>query len=1105
MIHKRGHILLLPVICLLFLWGACTSKSTKSALFKVLESSETGLDFTNRLTPTPAFNMFTYAYYYNGAGIGAGDFNNDGLVDLFFAANQGNNQLYLNSGHLTFKNMSVKARIPQDGGWSTGVSVVDINNDSLPDMYVCRVGNYGVLQSHNQLLVCQGIDKDGIPYYADEAKAYGLDFSGFSTQAAFLDYDLDGDLDMYLMNHSVHENGVFGARALFTGTYHNLSGDRFFRNDGKGFTDITRQVGIASTAIGYGLGISVADINQDGYPDIYIGNDFHENDYLYINQRNGTFRDEMAGHIMHTSQFSMGVDIADINNDALPDIISTDMMPYDAGILKKSMGEGSYDLFTLRIGYGYHYQYARNNLQLNRGNGLFSEVGMYTGIYATDWSWAPLWLDFDNDGFKDLFVSNGIPKRLNDMDYVNYMSNEEIQQKIQANKVAEKDMALLNKFPQIKLPNKFFKNNGTLQFHELQQEIDDNKPTYSNGAVYADFDNDGDEDIVVNNIDDAALLYENTGNDANTARYVSLVLKGPAGNINAVGAKVLVFADTGVRLYEKYPVRGFMSSMETPLHIGMASASVDSIKIIWPDNTWQWLSATDARQTIRYKNGLPLFSYATLAQTHQAHTRPATDITAATGLLYGHVENDYVDFDREPLLPHMLSREGPALAIADINGDGLTDVFIGAAKGYAGAIFLQQTPGRFRQMQQPALEADSLYEDVSACWADVNNDKHPDLVVANGGNEYTGNDVHLAPRVYISNGRGQLTRLNEAFNNLYVTASCITPYDFNKDGAIDLFIGARAVPGQYGKMPVSYLLQNDGAGRFKDVTATYAKELPGIGFVKNATWCDIDKDGDEDLILSLEWDGIVVMVNDLGRFSKKMITDKKGWWNFTLPFDIDGDGDIDLVAGNLGLNSRLGASEQEPVRLYYNDFDGNGSNEQVLTYYLQGRELPFDGKDELQKQMPYLKKRYLYASDFAKASLQDLFTKEKLDGAQTLTAGYFANSVLINQGNMQFTVQALPWQAQLAPYKDAVLINANNDSLPDVLLAGNVFESNIQMGRYDADFGTILLNKGGGQFSCENLDGLGIKGQVRRMGKINPNTVVLAKNNDSLSVIQFKD
>jgi len=665
--YKLCSMLFLTTLLMML---SCKSKKEHSAYrFEVLESKRTGLDFVNKLTPTPDFNMFKYMYFYNGAGVGAGDLNNDGLTDLFFASNQGNNTLYLNKGNLHFEDVTAAAKIPVDGGWSTGVSVVDINNDGLLDLYICRVGNFGKLQSRNQFLICKGLDKNNIPFYEDQALSMGLGKSGFGTQAAFLDYDNDGDLDMYLMNHSLRYNGTFRDRAAYAGTYDSLAADFLFKNENGKFTDVSKEAGINQSVISYGLGICVADINMDGWPDIYVGNDFHENDYLYINRHNGTFKESLQQATMHTSQFSMGVDVADINNDGLPDIISMDMLPSDPYILKRSLGEDEYNLFNYKVQSGYHPQFARNAVQLNRGNltagqgvGMFSEVGMYAGLEATDWSWAALWLDFDNDGKKDLFVSNGIPKRLNDMDYVNYVSNEEIQEKIRSNRIEEKDMTLIEKFPQIKLPNKFFTNNGEVKFKDLDGLVKNDKPTFSNGAVYADLDNDGDLDVVVNNIDDPVLLYENKMVRSAAAKWLDINLKGSAKNINAIGAKVIVFEKNELRTFENFPVRGFQSSMQVPLHLGLGNEMPDSIILLWPDNTCQQINyQKDTVLQVKYQKGLPVFNYGVLTTFNKNTTNPATDITEQTGLLFRHEENQFNEFDREQLMPHMVSREGPLL------------------------------------------------------------------------------------------------------------------------------------------------------------------------------------------------------------------------------------------------------------------------------------------------------------------------------------------------------------------------------------------------------------------------------------------------------------
>jgi len=967
----------------------------------------------------------------------------------------------------------------------------------------------GLPTTHNQLLICQGIGKDGIPTYKDEAKKYGLDFSGFSTQAAFFDYDGDGDLDVYLLNHTLHQNGTYGPRKEKLATTNPFSGDRLYRNDGNGkFTDVTTASGIHSSILGYGLGITIADIDMDGHPDIYVGNDFHENDYLYINQRNGTFKDDIDRRIMHTSHFSMGVDIADVNNDGWPEIISTDMLAYDPYVLKKSQGEDDWDIFNMKIGYGYNYQYTRNNLQYNRRNGHFSEIGLYAGVAATDWSWSPLWVDFDNDGLKDLFISNGIPKRLNDIDFINLISNQELLEKMKGNRLEGNDLQMINKFPEIKLPSKLFKNTGDMKFTDLGDQIDGAFPAYSNGTIYADLDNDGDLDLVINSIDAPAILYQNMTNDKKRTAYLDIRLKGPENNRNALGSKLILFANGGIRTYEKYPVHGFLSSCEIPIHIGLEHTTVDSLLLIWPDNTVQHITINpgDSLLTLTYQKDLPLFDYSVLTHHWVNTTRPMQDITTTTGLLHKHQENSFHEFDREPLIPHMLSTEGPALAVGNCNNDGLDDVFIGSSRGEKKALFLQERSGRFTRIPQPALDNDSSYEDVDACWTDVNHDGNMDLVVASGGNEFFGQDPMLTPRLYLGDGKGRLTKQGNAFDNIFVNASCITAFDFNSDGSDDLFVGGRSVPFDYGQIPRSYLLQNDGAGHFTDVTEKIAKGLSNIGFVTRAIWFDLDKDGKKDLLLSLEWGGIIAFINHGGTFTKKTLTDKKGWWNFLLPVDLNNDGNIDLIAGNLGLNSRLHASPRQPVRLYHSDFDNNGKKEQILTYYLNGKELPFADKAELEKQLPNLKKKFLYAEDFAKAGMNELFPEDQLRKADTLCADYFSNAVLINDGHGNFTVQALPWEAQLTPYKDAVVVNANKDSLPDILLVGNYYDNNIQMGRYDADYGTILLNKGQGKFTTTPLNGLAIEGQVRHILPIHiagKEAFILVRNNDSTKVIQF--
>lgn len=1088
-------------------FSACSSGNKKSAssIFKVLETNDTGIDFGNDLTYDKDFNLLRYIYFYNGSGIGSGDFNNDGKIDLYFGSNQKQNQLYLNEGEMHFTNRTKEAEIPDDKGWTTGVSVADVNADGLLDIYVCRVGYYETLRSKNQLLICTGIDKNGVPHYKDEAKKYCLEFSGLSTQAAFFDYDLDGDLDMFLLNHSANGYTSLRTRSDFIKTSNPVVGARIYRNDDSSFTDVTKETGINNSILGYGLGIAMADINLDGYPDVYVGNDFYENDYLYINQKNGTFLEESENRLMHTSHYSMGVDIADVNNDAFPEIISLDMLPSDPATLKMSSSEDDYDLFKSKISEGYFYQYSRNNLQLNRRNGLFSETGLYSGIAASDWSWAPLWMDFDNDGLKDLFISNGIPKKMNDIDYINYLSNTELQMSNMEKEAFYNDVALIKKLPENAMPNKFYRNKGNLTFEE--KVIEGNQPSFSNGTVYADLDNDGDLDIVVNNVNAKALIYENRINTKDERTSLKIDLVGDVKNKRAIGSKIIAYAGNEIRTYEKFPVKGFLSSMEESFLIGIMNTKIDSLFLVWPDNTFQKLSFPVNEKSIKltYQKGLPAFDYGRLQRSYINQSVSVTDITSATGIDYMHKENMFVDFNIERLMPHMVSTEGPAIAVADVNHDNLDDVFIGSAKDSKCILYLQTTSGRFIKSIQPELDRDSTYEAVAANWCDFNKDGHLDLIVVNGVDQYYDEADYGTPRIYFNNGKGQLTKAVEPFSNINISASTAEAADFNNDGFADLFIGARSVSGYYGKIPHSYLLQNTGKGKFIDVTKTIAKEIGEIGFVTSSTWIDIDKDADQDLMVTLQWGGIYVFLNDKGTFQKKAITDKKGWWNFVLPYDFDADGDIDFIAGNAGENTRLKASVNEPVKMYFNDFDGNGKFEQILTYYVANKEVLFAGKGDLDRQLPIVKKKFLYAKDFSKASVTDLFGKEMVANSTRLSADYFSNAILINNGNLNFSVMKLPWQAQLSAYKDAVPFNANNDSLTDILLVGNYYDYNTEMGRSDADFGSVLINKGNNNYYHEVLNGVAIKGQARRIKQVSINkktAYIVARNNDRIMVIK---
>ncbi len=1100
---RNNNIYIGLFICVCFLaacGGGQSNVITGVPQFKLLSASTTGINFSNDLILDTELNIFKYMYFYNGGGVGAGDFNNDGKVDLFFTANQGANQLFLNKGDLQFEEVTQQCNIVQDNAWSNGVCIVDINNDGLLDIYISQVGDFKMLKGRNQLHVCQEI-KDGIPIYKEEALKYGLDISGFGTQATFFDFDQDGDLDLYQMMHSLHGNGTFGKRKSFENKYDTLSGDKFYENIGGKFKEISKASGIYSTVIGYGLGLANADIDLDGDQDMYIGNDFHENDYLYINNGDKTFTEKLTQQMMHTSRFSMGVDIADLNNDAYPEIISLDMLPEDPYILKKSEGEDAYGIFQFKLGFGYNHQYAKNSLQLNNGNNTFSEIAMYAGVHATDWSWGALFLDFDNDGKKDLFISNGIPKRMNDIDYINFMSDDDIQWRIRNDKLDKSDLSMIDKLPEIKLKNKFYRNGENLKFEDLENNVANNKISYSNGAIYADLDNDGDLDIVTNNIDEGVFLYENVQQQNNDNQYFQLKLKGASNNINAIGAKVLVHKKNEVITYEKSITRGFQSSMEIPMHIGVGNADeIESILLIWPDHTYEEIQPTLNQTTeFTYKKGLPKYKH--VAKKRDPILLDETDKIMPAAI---HEENKYVEFNREPLIPHSSSSEGPALAVGDLNGDGLEDFFLGGAKRKRSMIYYQTKSGKFEKQQFKFLERDSVYEDVDARILDLNGDQINDLLVIGAGNEWYNKSPWNTPRVYLNNSKGELTLVEDAFPNMTMTFSCVELQDINSDGKIDVFLGGRTVPWAYGSIPTSYFYINKGDGTFEDKTEEYSKDLQDIGMVKDASWSDIDSDGDTDLLLALEWGEIVLLEKSNNQFKRRNLTDEKGWWNFAFPIDIDHDGDLDILAGNLGLNSRLKASKDEPVKMYYNDYDDNGKKEQVLSYHLQNKEIPFSNKMELEKQMPFLKKKYLYAKDFAQANLQDLFG-DKLDGSIIHEADYMSNAVLINNGNLNFTLQDLPDNLQYTSYNDAFSMDINGDDLPDFLLGGNYYDNNIQMGRLDADYGTLVLNQGEGKFSKLKNQDLIIKGQIRTIKSIkigNESYLLIGMNNEKLRLLK---
>lgn len=1070
------------------------SKSKPNTLFVLKDSNDTGIQFSNRLEQTPELNILNYLYFYNGAGVAAGDFNGDGLVDLYFTSNQESDKFYINQGGFKFKDATIPSRLINETGWTTGVTHADVNNDGLLDIYVCKVGDHGSIQGQNLLYINQGNNEKGIPTFKEEASKYGLDFIGYSTQAAFFDYDLDGDLDMYLMNHSVNPNrsyGKGGKRKIVD----SMSGDILFKNENGQYIDVSKEAGIYQGTIGYGLGLAISDINNDGYPDIYIGNDFFENDYLYINQRDGTFRETISNNdkkLGHTTHFSMGNDIADINNDGLSDILSLDMLPEDLETYKTSGLEYAYPVYQQYLKNGFAPQYMQNALHLNLDGENFGEIANLSGIDATEWSWGALFADYDNDGYKDLFISNGIQGVTNDMDYINYISNEEIQQNIETG-LSDKDMELIDRLPKKKVQNYFYQNKGGANFKNITEIWGPQIDSYSNGCVYADLDNDGDLDLVVNNVNQEAFVMENTLKGGN---YIKINFEGNPKNKFGIGAKAIVFNNKGKSVQENMATRGFMSATDNSLNFGVGKDSIiDSIQIIWAKGKFETLRKIKANQVLKVDHSNASGNY--FAQ-RDSKTKSHYN-TSSKSLDFIHKEYPTLDFDRNPLIPFAYSNEGPSTAVKDINNDGLDDLFICGGKKQASKLYLQDNKGNFKVHQAQIFEEDAINEDVNQVFADIDNDGDQDLIVVSAGNEFT-NGKPLRPRLY-RNTNGKFTKDKKNFESIEVNASKVDAVDFDNDGDLDLYIASNAVPIKFGVKSEQFLLENDGTGKFKEITNSYAPELKNIGNIKDFTWKDIDGNGFRDLVVAGHWTAVTIFLNN----GEQLIAQKEngldntnGWWNAIELADLDNDGDMDILAGNWGLNTKFSASIEKPVTLYINDFDDNGSIETVVTHFHGERETAFASKDELAKQMPFLNKKFLFYKDFAKASLEELFGEDKLEEATKRQVYVLATSYFENDGNNHFQMRELPYLVQSSSVNDIYLVKNNKEKINEILMVGNNFEISTQLGRLDASHGFLLTNDEKGDISWKQS--LGISGAARKIEKINSNGndgFIITMNNEA--------
>ena len=1090
---------------------------TSGRLFTSLPSSYTGVRFENRITETRELNVFTYRNFYNGGGVALGDFTGDGLPELVLTSNQHGNRLYLNEGEFRFRDVTEAAGVKGKGDWATGVALADVNGDGRLDIYVCYAGDVAGDRRANELYINDGTNEDGIPTFTERAEELGLADRGYTTHAAFLDYDRDGDLDVYILNNSFRPVGSFGLRNI-RHVRDPLGGHKLLRNDGGRFVDVSAAAGIYGSEIAFGLGLGVGDVNRDGWPDIYVANDFFEQDYLYINRGDGTFRESLDRQMPVISYFSMGLDIADVDNDGWPDIYTTDMLPEDEQRIKTTASYESWDTYQAKVRNDYHHQLMRNMLQVNNRNGTFSDVGQMAGVARTDWSWSALIADLDLDGHKDIFVTNGIAKDVTSQDYISFLANNETQATAARGKRVD-FLKLVEAMSSTPLPDYAFRNRGDLTFTNEAAAWGLDTPSFSNGAAYGDLDGDGALDLVVNNIDAEAFVYRNNARTLTDHHYLQVALEGEGANRFAIGAKVTLRANGALLFQELVPTRGFQSSVDYVLTFGLGSAdSVESVTVEWPDGRASALPpiAADQRLTVRQSGAAPpapapALALATPVAARGAAGRPGaarpllTDVTAQAGIDFTHEENAFVDFDRERLIPKMVSTEGPLMAVGDVDGDGLDDAYIGGAKDQAGRLLLQRRDGSFAAASAGVFEGDRVSEDIGAAFFDADGDGDLDLYVVSGGNEFTAMAPALQDRLYLNDGRGAFRKAQGALPAEDVSGSRVAPGDFDGDGDVDLFVGGRVTPWRYGLAPRSMLLRNDGRGRFSDVTARLAPELAEVGMVTDALWQDVDADGRRDLVVVGEWMPITVFRaapdGRLERMDVAGLERSHGWWNRIVAGDFTGDGRVDFVVGNLGLNSRLQASADAPVTMHVKDFDGNGFVEQILSVYNGGTSYPLVLRDDLIKALPYLKARFLNYEDYARRTVTDIFSPKELEGATVRTAYTFATSLVRNEGGGRFTLVPLPREAQLAPVYGILATDADRDGAADLLLAGNFDGVEPEIGRMSAGYGLLLGGNGRGGFASlhPSESGFLVPGEARdiqRLRTARGDLLVVTRNDD---------
>jgi hypothetical protein len=1103
---KKFRLSAVVVFAGILIWS-CNQKP--KTLYTLLSERESGIDFSNDILETDSFNILTYEYIYNGGGEGVGDFNNDGLQDIFFCGNMVPNKLYLNEGGLKFRDVSEKAKIAGGGKWNSGVSVVDINNDGLLDIYVTATLKKDSASRRNMLFVNQGADPSGNPVFEDQAARYGIDYGGYSVMSAFFDYDRDGDLDLYILtNVKINNRPTTYREKIVDGSAPN--NDKLFRNNGNGtFTDVTLQAGIKEE--GFGLGLAIADFTSDGYPDLYVSNDYLSNDILYINNKNGTFTNATAKLLGHQSQFSMGNDAADFNNDGKPDLITLDMLPENNDRIKTTISNKSYQNYINNERFGYQYQYVRNMLQLNNGTGdgiKFSEIGQLSGIYQTEWSWSPLFMDVDNDGWKDLLITNGFPKDITDKDFANYRND--VGQLVSVR-------YLLDSIPVVKIPNYAFKNNGNLTFTDVSQSWGINTPSFSNGAAFADFDNDGDLDYAVNNINGVAFLYKNNLYEKDkvpTTSYLDVQLIGSPSNRNAYGAKVTIFAEHQIQYSELNPYRGFLSSVESSVHFGTgSSARVDSIRIDWPDGKVSRLGETKANQKIK-------IDYTTVTKNDSHSTKPSTDqklfhdVAQALKLAIRHEEEDQNDFNIQRTLPHKFSQSGPGIAVGDINGDGLEDLIIGGSSNHPTMSFTQNSKGTFNAGRK-IQTGDKPEEDEGLLLFDADNDNDLDLYVVGGGFAPSGYTTLSQDHLYLNDGAGNFkdTKLPASSSS----GSCVRAADFDGDGDLDLFVGGRVVAGGYPMAAESYLFQNN-EGQFTDVTDQLAPGMKKLGMVTDALWTDYNNDGTSDLMIVGEFMAIRFFKNVKGEFSPDPNTGLEnylGWWNSIAAGDFDRDGDVDYVVGNLGENNNYHVAPGNPLKVFAKDFDNNGSIDPLMACYMKESMRSPDKKlfpmhfwDELNTQSPLFRRKFRRYNQYAKTDMEHLLSPAEQKDAVVLEANEMATSFVENIGGGKFVLKKLETLTQVAPVFGIVTGDFNHDGYLDFAMVGNDFGNEVFAGRYDAFTGLVMLGDGKLKFTLapSSASGFYVPGNAKGLAKleVNSRTIFVAtQNQDSLKVFEL--